>query len=189
MRVTSNGEVLYPNLATTPNGTDIAINILPVAAGTGSAATFDYSAIEGSGEPGNLGKLKSMPHVVVMPPVPEEGTAYNVRYGAIEIDLSVPIINVIGGQVLDDGIAVMLDDQPQNTFNQTQLIWSRIDDSFHVMLVSPKGMYSHEARFYIVPRAIDYFYALNGAPSITNVNYYDLDGVLTSGPVLTVSSR
>ena len=184
---TDSVEVAFPNLATTPNSTDIAITILP---GTGSPSTFGYSAIEGSSESGALSKLEPLPQVVVIPPVPAEGTADSVTYGAIEMDLTVPISDLLGGSVQDEGIAVILDDQPQNVFNQTQLIWKRTNDDYNIMLVSPKGMYSYEARVSIVPRlAVPYLYQFSGTPRINSVTYYDMNGEPTSGPVLDIYSR
>ena len=182
IRVTTNGEVVYPRFAATPNGTDIPITILP---GTGNANPLDYAAIQGATLAGDLSALEAMPQVIIQPAVLPDGTATDVIYGAIEMNLTMPIITLEDppATVLDEGIAVVLDDQPQNVFNQTQLLWDRDGDNMRIMLISPKGMSSHEARVSIVPRWPDYVYGVSGTPSLDSIVYYDLNGNLSSGPL------
>jgi hypothetical protein len=184
IRVSTNGEVTYPRFAATPNTTDLPFTILP---GSGAPNPFNYSLIDGVSETGNLGLLAPYAQVVVKPPVPAEGDATSVSYGAIEMNMTIPLRSLDGSPIVDDGIAVVLDDQPQNLFNQTQLLWSRNGDSFTIMLVSPKGMYSHEGRVSIVPRrGPNYPYVLDGTPVLDLITYYDLDGGLSSGPIPSV---
>jgi len=181
MRVSTNGQVLYPRFAATPNGTDIPMTIL---SGTGTPNDF-YFRDSDSTDPitGNLGKLGSLFQVIVKPEVPAEGQAEDVSFGAIEMSVTIPIAELGGGVVLDEGIAVVLDDQPQNTLNQTNLIWKRSGDVFDIMLISPKGMYGHEARVSVVPRWPEYLYGVNGTPVLNSITYYNLNGDLHTGPL------
>jgi hypothetical protein len=181
MRVIADGEVQFPRFSATPNGTDIPITILP---GTGTSHPFEYLSAEGFGATaGDLSKLGGLFQVIVKPEVPAEGQAQAVSFGAIEMNMTIPIAELNGGSVLDEGIAVVLDDQPQNIVNQTQLIWRRNGNDFDIMLVSPKGMYGHEARVSIVPRWPEYLYGVNGPPVLNSITYYDLNGDLHPGPL------
>jgi hypothetical protein len=185
LRVTTTSEVKYPRFSATPNGVDIPVTIL---AGTGSPNPFDYSVVDGSTLPGDLLEVESLPHAVIKPEVLPEGTQESESYGAIEMDVTVPITNLGGGSVLDEGIAVILDDQPQNINNQTNLIWKRTGDDFKIMLVSPVGMYSYQARVSIVPMFPEYLYQISGTPVLNSITYYDLNGVIdTSVPTATIS--
>lgn len=185
IRISTNSEVTYPRFSATPNGTDLPFTVLP---GSGTPNAFDYAAIDGASEAGDLGKLAALPQVIVKPPVPAEGSATSVSYGAIEMNMTVSLSSRDGLPVVDDGIAVLLDDQPQNVLNQTQLLWSRNGDNFTIMMVSPIGMYSHEARVSIVPRGgPEYPYDINGTPTLNSITYFDLNGTLASGPIPTVS--
>lgn len=176
----------FSRFAATPDATDIGLTIL---AGTGSPATFNYSTIDGTDETGDLSKFRELPNVTIKPPVPVEGQANLVSYGAIEMDLTVPISDLYGGAVYDDGIAVILDPQPQNLINQTQLIWKRNGNNFKIMLLSPKGMYSYESRVSIVPRFPDFFYGVSATPVLNSVVYYDINGQLDSGPMPTLAVK
>ncbi len=185
IRVATTSEVKYPRFAATPNGLSIPITIL---AGTGSPNSFSYSAIDGSSSQGDLLEVESLPHAVIKPEVLAEGSAESESYGAIELDVTVPISDLGGGTVVDGGIAVILDDQPQNISNQTNLIWKRTGDNFTIMLVSPVGMYSYEARISIVPKFPEYYYQISGTPVLNSITYYDLNGVVdTSAPAATIS--
>lgn len=187
MRVSTNSEVSYPRFAATPNGTDLPFTVLP---GSGTSNPLNYAVIDGTSEGGDLTKLDALPQVIIKPPVPAEGTATSVSYGAVEMDIALQLSSRDGSPVVDDGIAVVLDDQPQNLINQTQLIWSRSGDNFKVILVSPKGMYSHETRVSIVPRGgPEYPYDINGTPMLNSITYFDLNGALTSGPIPTLSTN
>ena len=179
------GGVVYPRLAASPNGLDIPILVLP---GTGSPNPFDYAVTGGSAVEGDLLLIESLPYAVVKPEVLAEGTEQSEASGAIELDVTVPITNLQGGAVLDEGIAVILDYQPQNINNQTNLIWKRSGDNFNIMMVSPVGMYSYEARVSIVPKFPEYLYEISGAPILNSITYYDLNGNLdTSAPAATIS--
>ena len=184
MRVTSGVDVVYPNLAATPDGLDIPITILP---GTGSANPFNFAAIDGDNQDSDLSKLDPMPQAIIRPAVPPEGTATTYSYGAIEMSLTVDINDFAGDPALDQDIAVVLDDQPQNTFNQTQLIWKRDGDNMKIMLISPKGMYGHEARVSITPlgRTVNGLnvYGIVGMPTLDSISYYNLNGELSSDPL------
>ncbi|HED13617.1 MAG TPA: hypothetical protein ENI62_08190 [Gammaproteobacteria bacterium] len=185
IRVATTSAVAYPRFAATPNGLNIPITILP---GTGSPSSFDYSTIDGTSTPGDLTEAESLPHAVIKPEVLPEGSAESESYGAIELDVTVPISNLGGGTVVDRGIAVILDDQPQNISNQTNLIWKRNGNNFNIMLVSPVGMYSYEARISIVPKFPEYYYQISGTPVLNSITYYDLNGVVdTSVPAATIS--
>jgi hypothetical protein len=185
IRVTTNGEVVYPRFSATANGTDILMTILP---GSGSSHTFTYSAIEGSTQPGDLTELEPKPQVIIKPPVPAEGAAELASYGAIEFDVTIPLQSLDGSPIVDEGFAVMLDDQPQNTSKQVNLLWKRNGNNFNIMLVSPVGMYSYQSRVSVVPLLVPaYLYVINGTPVINSATYYDLNGALTSGPMPDVT--
>lgn len=185
IRVTTNGEVVFPRFAATPNGTDIQINILP---GLGSPNPFNYAAFDGASAPGDLGELEALPQAIIVPPVPAEGEAELVSYGAIEMQVTAPIVAMGGGSIEDAGIAVVLDDQPQVSENQVNLIWNRTGDDFNIMLISPVGMYSYQSRVSIVPLFPEYPYKIDGAPVLQSITYYDLDGAVVSGPVPSIST-
>ena len=79
MRVSANGEVLYPRFAATPNGTDIPMTIL---SGTGTANNFDFRDTDVTSPIlGELGKLGGLFQVIVKPEVPAEGQAEAVSSG------------------------------------------------------------------------------------------------------------
>jgi len=190
IQVRTNGEVTYPRFAATANGTDILMQILP---GTGKSSTLDYYSLDGVSNPGDLTQAEALPQVIIKPPVPAEGQALSTAYGAVEINVTVPIIALDGSVVDDAGIAVVLDDQPQTITRQASMIWKRNGDNFSIMLVSPLGMYSFQSRVSIVPRTKDFLYILdsNNPPQLNSVTYYDLNGVpdttgTTPVPTLTV---
>lgn len=179
IRITTDGQVVYPRFAATANGTDIQMTILP---GTGSVNPFDYAVVQGSAVSGDLLKLESLPQVIVKPPVPPEGQEEIIAYGAVEISITAPIVSLDSSPIVDKGVAVVLDDQPQNIDNQTSLLWKRRGDDFDIMLISPKGLYSYQTRFSIVPRFPDYLYKIEGTPLLNSITYYDLDGMVITGP-------
>ena len=180
-RITTSPDVAYPRYAATPNQQDFAVTVI---AGTGSPDPLMYRDTDVTPPiAGNLAKVGDLFQVIVKPEVPAEGQAEAVRFGAIEMHMTIQIDDLDGGTVQDDGIAVVLDDQPQNILNQTHLIWKRNGNNFDIALISPKGMFGHEARVSIVPRWPDYLYGVVGTPTLDSITYYDLDGNLHPGPL------
>lgn len=183
IEITSNPGATYPRYATKPDAIDIALEILP---GTGTPSTFDYATFSGDTEPGRLNRLKGRPQVVVKPPVLPEGEGYLSSYGAVEMEVNIPITSNDGSPVVDDGIAVVLDPQPDNIFTQTQLLWKRDNDDFKIMLVSPKGLYQHQVRVSVVPLFPNYPYLISGTPTLTSIKYFDLNGRPAGGATPSV---
>lgn len=180
IRVTTDGEVTYPRFSASPNGTDIPMEILP---GNGSANPFDYYSLDGVSEPGDLWRLEQLPQVVIKPPVAAEGDAESVHYGAIMFNITVPMTSLDGSPVMDEGIAVILDDQPQNLTKQVNLFWRRDGNDFTISLISPLGMASYQSRVSIVPKFPDFPYKIIDVPVLNSVIYYDLNGSPTTGPL------
>jgi hypothetical protein len=183
IEIISNPGAVYPRFATRPDSINIALEILE---GTGTPNTFDYATFSGATETGRLQRLTGRPQVVVKPPVLPEGEGYLVSYGAVEMVLNIPITSTDGSPVIDDGIAVVLDPQPDNIFSQTQMFWSRNNNDFKISLISPIGLYQHQVRISVVPLLPNYPYEISGTPTLTSIDYYDLNGAITAGNIPAV---
>ena len=170
----------YPSGAKDVNGVEVPMEVI---AGTGSAATFDYWSFSFSSTPtpGNLDVLEPSRHVEVKPPF----IASYHPYGAIEIKLHVPI-NTSSGSVSDNGIRVIFDDSPDNLTSRRQATWVRNGDDFTLNIMSQTGdLYHWEARASIVLQNVNYSFP--SSPSLISIKYYDVNGVLDTGPVPSVS--
>jgi len=190
VEITSNAGASFPRFTTPPDAIDIQLEILPGPGG--SPNPFEYATFSGATELGNLRRLTGRPQVVVKPPLLPEGSQYAVSYGAVEIDLNIPITSLDGSPVVDEGIVVVLDPQPDHIFRQTQMFWSRVNDDFRISIISPIGLYQHEIRVSIVPLYPTYPYVISDTPTpnLTGIQYYDIDGIPTTGetPLLVVEN-
>jgi len=93
-----------------------------------------------------------------------------------------------GLPLTDDYLAVVFDDQQQHLNSRVQSTWSRSGDDFLVTFLSPIGtMQSYEARFSILVWP-GYGSQIVGAPTLTSVKYFDVNGNLVSGPTLELVS-
>jgi hypothetical protein len=172
------------SLATPIDGLAIPIEILP---GTGAASQFPYD-VSSSVRTGDLLDLEPLKQVVVRPPVGSADT-----YGAVEVKLNVPLINIDGTEASDSGFGVVVDDMGlTNVRSQLQASWARNGDEITVMFLSPTGaMHAWEARFSVVifeqPRVL---LGMPGTiidtnkppPSLVSIRYFDIDGAESSGP-------
>jgi hypothetical protein len=171
--------------ATPIDGLDIPLEILP---GIGQPARFPYDVL-GARRNGNLAKLEPLPQVVVRPPI----GGLTPTYGAVELKLNVPLINIDGTPAPDAGFTVVSDDMGRDQLNsQLQTSWARNGDEITIIFVSPIGtMKAWEARISVVvfPNA-NTILGIPGTiidtskppPSFVSIKYYDVDGNLTTGP-------
>ena len=183
--VSTTGAV-YPNNAHAVNGVAINMEILP---GTGGANPLQYLPYSWSTQPntGKLSWLKPSPQVIVRVPQ-SSGYTSNVTYGAIEVRVHAQTQDSSGLPLTDDYLAVVFDDQQQHLNSRVQSTWSRSGDDFLVTFLSPIGtMQSYEARFSILVWP-GYGSQIVGAPTLTSVKYFDVNGNLVSGPTLELVS-
>lgn len=159
---------VYPPINSHINDVPIALEII---SGAGSPDAFTYEFGLGASADGNLTELESLPHALITPPVNTE------LYGAIEIRLSLDMSST----TLDNtNVRVFVDDMSSTTFSNKNVVWNvSSTGELLVMIMSPSGkLQARESRFSIVSKPRIKF---NSAPTITEVNYYDVDGDLIAG--------
>ncbi len=201
--VTPNSEAQFP-LQEPPPEMDIEI-----IAGTGKPNSFSYWQTFGGPRIGDLSRLEPKPQVVVRPPVPPGPWGFQgcgtSRFGAVEVNLNIPTALIASdgttslGPVPDDQIRLLVEDlrgEPTGsgilTTSQVQMFWTRTGDDFRVMFISPTGMTKCETRFAMILVRInltgnDPQFSQAISPTLTSIDYYDLDGFLTTGPTPAVS--
>ena len=188
VQVTSSATI--GSLATPINGLDIPIEILP-GAGAPSEFLYDASSVTRTGD---LLALEPLKQVVVRPP---SGGATST-YGAVEVKLNLPLINLDGTSAPDTGYSVVVDDMGlPHLRSQLQTSWARNGDEITVMIISPTGaMSSWLARFSVVvfeqPRVLlgmpgTIIDTSKPSPSLTSIRYFDIDGFEVTGPSPTVT--
>jgi hypothetical protein len=159
---------VYPPINSHINDHPIALEII---SGTGSPDAFTYEFGHGLSWDGELAQLESLPHAVVTPP------RNNEYYGAIEMKLSLDMSAAI---LNDTKVRVIVDDMNSTTLSNKSVVWHVSDTGeLRVMIISPSGsLQARESRLSIIsiPRV-----TFNSAPTLTEVNYYDVDGNLLAG--------
>lgn len=186
IKVITDPGIDYPHYNPLVDDIDISVTILPDP--DGAPNPLDYAIAGGNPAAGDLSKLKMLSQIVVRPPKPSQDEVFDV-YGGIEVKVTAPMTDLLGGQVLDEGLRVIMDPQPDHEASQLSRSWARTGNDFTVYMVSPVGMKYHEARFSIVPLFPDYLYLFSGPPNIQSIKYYDLNGDEVTGPLGFVATK
>jgi hypothetical protein len=159
------------------NNLQIGLNILQ---GTGASNPLEYYF--GGVNITDLAALEPASQIVFRPP----GGLVNFDFGAIEFRVNAQLRTVAGDVLPDRSMAIIAggDDKARIIDFHLQMMWDRNGDEFRVMYTSPKFPMSHMfTRFSIVvDDTIGAFIETNPAPSILEVTYYDIDGIVTTGP-------
>jgi len=179
IRVSLGSGVTVPTTAHTPEGVDMALEIL---SGTGTKNPFSYRPYPWDNvnvTAGVLADLMPGRQYVIKPNMADLN--YQVDYGAAEYTLYMPLRNKNDGLTPTDidvnaYITVILDAHPNNDANQVDLHWHRSGDNIIVGITSPHGYVgSRQTRFSVVLDKTGPF-AFYGTASITGVKYFDING-------------
>jgi hypothetical protein len=167
----------YPTVNSHINDVPIDLEILPAAAGMGSPGLFPIELGVGQSGYGDLLSLEPQTHTVIHPVFLGQSNPWP-DYGAIEIKVSMPTTTLIA----DRSLRVNVDDMSMTTDSKRSVISRKNGDDLTVMLLSPSGKLKYyEARMEIV---LPTGGAFSGTPTITAVNYYDVDGNVSTGPAI-----
>jgi hypothetical protein len=187
LRVSLGAGVTVPTTAHTPEGVDMALEILP---GTGTSNPFSYRPYPWDNVNitiGNLSDLVPGRQYVVKPDLAD--TSSPGFYGAAEYTLFMPLRNKDDGLPPTDAdvttyLTVILDSHPNNDVYQVALHWHRSGDNIIVDIISPLGYVTdRQTRFSVVIDKTGPF-MFSGSASILSVNYFDTDGnVVATTPV------
>lgn len=167
-KVVITSAAIYPSINTHINDFPIALEII---SGTGAPDAFAYEFGQGLSADGDLTQLESLPHAVVTPPVNAE------FYGAIEMKLS---LNMSTTTLDEQKVRVFVDDMNPLTLSNKNVVWKVSSaGELVVMIMSPSGgLQARESRLSIVSKPNIVF---NSVPTITEVNFYDVNGNLVAG--------
>lgn len=154
------------------------ITILP---GTGESNLFKYWA-GGLAIGGNLATLEPLPQVVVKPAPFLGGIGTVPTYGAVEVNLNIPMRQADCQPIPGNSVRVVADDLAYKDLeSQRQVSWVRNGDNITVNFISPNGNMSlYELRFSVVVRPGNIYLNTSG-PSLTSIKYYDVDGIEVIG--------
>jgi len=173
----------FPTIVTNPNFLPIGLEIID---GVGSPDTFEYDfSNNGSGSmEGDLSMLEPLPHALVKLPFEVFDEQY---YGAIEMRLTLP--TGATRALRDDDVRVVVDDMTPYSRSSRNVVWgvkgSVGNDELVVMMMSTSGsLISLESRFSIVMSNTQPKFQLTTAPTILEVNYYDINGNLVAGKTI-----
>jgi len=183
--VTVTPDVTYPYLSSHVSDIQISMEILP---GTGVSHSFSYVPYSFNQNIiiNPLSTLEPNKHVLIKPRVQVTSNEFPT-YGAVEIKVTAPIVDSIGGATNNQPVLVVFDDQPNNLTSQKQSSWVRVGDEFTINIVSPVGLLEfYEARFAIVLTADNSLYSFAGAPLVNSIKYFDDSGVEVTGPVPSI---
>lgn len=174
--------IIYGGPSENIENVDIALEILP---GSGLADDFGFIPIAFSGPiTRTLSDLEPAPQLIVTPPLLDQSSGGDTRYGAIEMKITIPWLTESSLPAPNKDIFVILD--PKNKMNlrtQLSLQWKRVGDEFTIMQISPKGMLLLQSKFSVVARPTS---TLNSANvGISSIKFYDLDGFEVTGPLST----
>ena len=174
-KVQFNTTATYPTIGSHINSLAIALEILP---GTGTPSIFTYELGVGATIDGNLADLEAQTHAVVGPQFPSPSCPCP-DYGAIEIKMSMP--NSLGTALEPSRVRVLTDDMTMETGSSRGISYGLNGQDLTVIITSPTGKLKYyEARFSVV---LQPFATFSGAPTITSVRYFDVNGNETVGPV------
>ena len=159
---------VYPPVNSHINDVPIALEII---SGAGSSDAFTYEFGQGAAMDGELAQLESLPHALITPPV------NNQYYGAIEMKIS---LDMSAATLDETKVRVFVDDMNSTTLSNKNVVWKvSSTGELVVMIISPSGyLQARESRLSIVSRPKVTF---NSIPTISEVNFYDIDGNLISG--------
>ena len=180
IRVTMGTGVTAPSTAHTPEGVDMALEIL---SGAGTKNLFQYMPYPWGNTivKGALVDLMPGKQYVIKPNMQDLNNA--VDYAAVEYTLHMPFRNIGDGLpplTITDYVRVVLDSHPNNDLYQVDLHWHQVGDNIIVAITSPYGVVAdRQTRFSVVAdkSAPFNFY---GAASITGVKYFDVNGNLVA---------
>jgi hypothetical protein len=172
----STSAVYPPPPARNINDTLIPLEILP---GTGAPDPFEYEIVAGLPVAGDLSQLEPERRIVVKPQFTGVGAS---GYGAIEVTLTIPYLDVI----VDD-VRVVIDDKMRlSAFDRKiNYIWSIQGSDLVVSFMSPTGGldYSHVNFYILSPNLMDLvdIGLVDPAALSPTVTYYDVDGNVAAG--------
>jgi hypothetical protein len=160
----------YPSVTSHINDMAIGLQIIP---GSGESNPFTYEFGTGSSLPGKLSLLEPLPHALITPPV---NGSY---YGAIQMKLT--LSTSAPNPLTEADLRVEFDDMTPGTVSNRNVSWSINNNELTVMLISPGGgLQAVESRFSVIPYPKFNF---TSVPTITSVQFFDVDGQLVTGPV------
>ena len=183
--VTVTPDVTYPYLSSHVNDVQISMEILP---GTGVSSSFSYVPYSFNQNilTNPLSTLEPNKHVLIKPRVQNTSNEFPT-YGAVEIKVTAPIVDSVGGVTNNLPVLLVFDDQPNNLTSQKQASWVRVGDEFTINIISPVGsLQFYEARFAIVLSADNSLYSFAGTPVVDSIKYFDISGVEVTGPVPSI---
>jgi len=173
----------FPTIVTNPNNLPIGLEIIE---GVGSPDTFAYDfSNNGTGsEVGDLSTLEPLPFALVKLPYETFDEKY---YGAIEIRLTLP--TGATRALTNTDVRVVVDDMTPYSLSNRNVVWSVKgsvgDDELVVMMISPTGeLIALESRFSIVVSNTRPLFQLITAPTILEVNFYDINGNKVAGKTI-----
>jgi len=171
IHITSNA--MLPGISSQINNVPIAVEIIN---GVGESNDFTYEFGFGASRQGNLSLLEPLPHALIIPPTDNES------YGAIEMKISMPNSAAINRPLTESEVRVVVDDMTASTLSNRNVVWHYDNDELLIMLISPSGsLLAMESRFSIV---LSTRVSFNGPPVITELNFFDWNGVPVSGPTI-----
>jgi hypothetical protein len=185
--ITFGAGVRYPLSTAKVDDVQIAFEVLTDNVGvplTGESNDFLYrtESYNQNVNTGNLVSLEPLKQAVVRNIPSQSSGAYPAA--AASYELSIPVVDTslvdVSDQVTNDKFAVVLDDIPDYLRNQVNLNWSRQGSAFKVVVTALSGVQDFRNIRYAILLTDSSLTSVNGwqlgAPSILEVNYYDVDG-------------
>ncbi len=161
------------------NTVDIAMEILP---GTGVSNTFRYKGFKSGNITGNLSDLEPGRQALVQAPRGDSLSQWGTTFGAVEFKITMPMVAVPSTGTVDD-TSVRLVKQDVSSFSGSKAaVAYRFDGTeITVMFISATGkLQYYEPRFSVMAETADF----TATPTITSVQYFDVDGNIVTGPTI-----
>jgi len=169
----------YPTISNHVNDVPISLEIL---AGTGSPHPLEYNIGLGASATGKFSSLERTHQVIVKPPFDELATW--PTYGAIEVTL-----RFAADGAPPSSFQIVSDDISLYTGSDRNVIHKVSGDELIVSYISPTGLLNYyEPRFSVVPLKAKPLSTPppltmpSEPPTVKSVVYYDVDGVVATGP-------
>lgn len=157
----------------------IALNILP---GTGTPTDFLYELGKGWFMTGDLTWLEAQPHAQVSPPFEVNNPLGWPEYGAIELTMTLDTDLDLTSSLY----RVVVDDMTFYTNSHRSVLSGINGNELTVMLTSPEGkLQYYEPRFAVVLDSSVNFSQVPSPATISSVQFYDIDGNLVAGPLVS----
>lgn len=168
---------VYPDI----NTVDIRMEILP---GDGTPNPFQYKTTFDGTLSGDLRNLKLMRQALVQPPVEDPGGLWPTTFGAIEVKLSLPMLDADGLPPTEANVRLATQSVSTYTDSRLQTTWSFDGSELTVLFLSATGnIHYYEPRFGAVA---EYAYFTEApVPSVTSARYFDSNGNEVPGPAIT----